>query len=726
MGTFAESVRKREADNRNAVKQADNLLRGELHSSGRGGSTAQDVIEDAYHALGIILARYDCETIALRRCSSVEDMLCSMLEPHGIMFMPVSIEEGEWRKQGQCILAFKESGEAVALTPSVTGFRYSCPSTGDTGNAKRGIALKDEAYVIFRPYEEESLTYGLFVRHLLKLTTPRDWLAILAMTALISLLGLAAPAFNAWVLEDLVPQGEEAYQVLAVAAMLFLTVELVSGACTALKSITLSSLRVRLERDIQGAYLARALAMPLPAFRNQSTGLLSSQMKNCARLVSLTVDLLFVTSVTALFSLVYIPQMTSIAPTLLVPALIILCLEFALSVAAALLYADNRRKALSVESRMHGEVFATIRGIGKLKSAGALSRAYGRWAKSYRKILELNHEPALLVKLQPIIPTFMSSLSTLVLYAVAFPAGITAAEFIAFSASFALATATVRQVIRFTNSASNIVPLVEQIRPMFETPVDNSGALEYVRQISGEIEIENAGFSYGLDSSFDLRDISLKISPGEKIAFVGPSGCGKSTLLRVVMGLEDLSEGRILFDGKPIDSLNRRSLSKQIGSVFQFSRVMPGTIRENVTFGSIGLTDDEVWEALDKAAIGDLVREMPQQLDTVISETAAGGFSGGQKQCLLLARAFARKPAVLVLDEATSALDNITQHRVIDSMHESQATVLMVAHRLSTVRRCDRIVVMDHGQVVETGTYEELVALDGLFSHLVAGQLADS
>jgi ABC-type bacteriocin/lantibiotic exporter with double-glycine peptidase domain len=208
------------------------------------------------------------------------------------------------------------------------------------------------------------------------------------------------------------------------------------------------------------------------------------------------------------------------------------------------------------------------------------------------------------------------------------------------------------------------------------------------------------------------------------VAIVGESGCGKSTLLKLLIGMEKPDSGTVFFDDKPLSDLNQKSLRRCIGSVFQFSRVFPGTIADNVSFGSGGLaTEKEIWEALDAAVIGDHIRSLPLQLDTEVSESVSSGFSGGQRQRLLLARAFLRKPRVLILDEATSALDNVTQKTVLENIRSMHATVVMVAHRLSTVKEFDRIIMMDKGCIIEEGTYEELMERNGSFANLVRKQL---
>ena len=278
---------------------------------------------------------------------------------------------------------------------------------------------------------------------------------------------------------------------------------------------------------------------------------------------------------------------------------------------------------------------------------------------------------------------------------------------------------TMSTIFRMKTMADNIAPIFE-----YETAI--SGNKEFVSNLRGNIRVENVHFSYDPDQAPCLDGVSLNVRPGEKVALVGESGCGKSTLLKIVMGMESPGSGIVYFDDKDISNLNPRSLRQKIGSVFQFSKLFPGTIYDNVIFGCFEKVDEEkVWEALRKACIDEYVAALPLGINTEISQSNSSGFSGGQRQQLLLARALIRNPKVLILDEATSALDNITQKRVLDSVLQLNSTVLMVAHRLSTVIHFDRIVMLKNGKIVESGTYDELMASNSLFAELVNKQLIE-
>ena len=205
------------------------------------------------------------------------------------------------------------------------------------------------------------------------------------------------------------------------------------------------------------------------------------------------------------------------------------------------------------------------------------------------------------------------------------------------------------------------------------------------------------------------------------VAIVGKTGCGKSTLMRILLGFEQPQRGAVYYDGKDLATLDIRSVRKKIGTVMQSGKLFSGDIFANISIAAPNLTLEEAWEAAEIAGMADDIRDMPMGMFTMLSE-GEGGVSGGQRQRLMIARAVAPKPKILMFDEATSALDNLTQKKVSDALDKLKCTRVVIAHRLSTIKNCDRIVVLDGGKIVEDGTYDELIRQKGLFSELVARQ----
>ena len=274
-------------------------------------------------------------------------------------------------------------------------------------------------------------------------------------------------------------------------------------------------------------------------------------------------------------------------------------------------------------------------------------------------------------------------------------------------------------------TVAQIKPILETVQPFFNTVPEISEGKEVITRLSGGIELTNVSFRYNENMPLILDNMSLKIRPGQYVAIVGKTGCGKSTLMRLLLGFEKPQKGAVYYDGRDIERIDLKSLRRRIGVVMQNGKLFSGDIYSNIVISAPWLTQSDAWDAAEKAGIAEDIRRMPMGMNTIISE-GSGGISGGQRQRLMIARAIAPKPKILMLDEATSALDNLTQKRVSESLDSLKCTRIVIAHRLSTIKQCDRILVLDGGKITEDGTYDELIAQNGVFAELVERQRLDT
>lgn len=278
-------------------------------------------------------------------------------------------------------------------------------------------------------------------------------------------------------------------------------------------------------------------------------------------------------------------------------------------------------------------------------------------------------------------------------------------------------------------SVNAIIPELAEISPLLKISESVLSAVPesqpdapQVEYLSGAIEISDLSFRYSEESNWLFRHFNLKIQPGEYVAIVGASGCGKSTLLRLLLGFEHPQAGGVFYDNYDLSMCDKTSLRRQIGSCLQGGTLFAGDLFSNITITAPGSTIDDAWRAAELAGIADDIRKMPMQMHTIVTEGNAG-FSGGQKQSILIARALISNPSILIMDEATSALDAISQKRVAENLDRLDCTRIVVAHRLSTIRNCSRIIVLDKGEIKEEGTFEELMAQNGLFYQLAKRQI---
>ena len=298
----------------------------------------------------------------------------------------------------------------------------------------------------------------------------------------------------------------------------------------------------------------------------------------------------------------------------------------------------------------------------------------------------------------------------------------TTADFLCFNAAMGSFGMALSGLLGGVVSIWGVMPSLERILPILQEKSEVSESKLPAGELTGEIEAVELSFRYQPDAPLVLKNISLSIHPGSFIAVVGSSGSGKSTLLRVLIGLEKPESGAVLYDGMDLSDLDVSSVRRQIGVVMQHGQLMEGSIFSNIV-GSLPLTMDDAWEVARLVGLEEDIKELPMGMYTVVGE-GGSTFSGGQRQRLLIARSLVHHPRIIVFDEATSSLDNETQAIVANTLEAMRATRIVVAHRLSTIEHADRILVMERGEIVEDGTYDELMKKGGIFAELAARQIA--
>ena len=276
----------------------------------------------------------------------------------------------------------------------------------------------------------------------------------------------------------------------------------------------------------------------------------------------------------------------------------------------------------------------------------------------------------------------------------------------------------------FQNSVASAARVFELLDTEPE-PADDADAVE-LRDAKGEVTLTNVAFSYVPEKPL-IANLSVSVQPGKRIAIVGPTGCGKTTLINLLMRFYDVNSGSICVDGTDIRHIRRMSLRSNYGMVLQDTWLKAGTIKENISYGKPDATDEEIIAAAKKAYAHSFIMRMPQGYDTVIEENG-GNLSAGQKQLLCIARVMLHLPPILILDEATSSIDTLTEIRIQKAFDEMMKgrTSFVVAHRLSTIREADEILVMRDGHIIEQGNHEELMKKNGFYRKLYTAQFERS
>ncbi len=726
MGWFDEQIRARKQADQDVFEDSFQQMAGAV--MGQGMSKAlNDERQLTEDAIGEILKYYHVKPQEVpENIKDMNEVLEYLLRPYGIMRRPVNLDKG-WYKDavGAMLSTRTDDGSVVALVPyGLTGYRFFDRNTGRMVRLSRQTEgmIDKEAIAFYKPFPLTKMTIGSLVKYIIQQIAPADLALMLIAMAAVSAVGLLTPWLNKRLFGEVLTSGS---------SMMLLGIS-VFMICTSVSSIlfgtvhSMLSARIgtKLDLSVEAATMMRILSLPADFFKDYSAGELSNRAQYINGLCDQIADMALSTGLSSLFSLIYIAQIFIYAPALVAPALIITLLTLAITIVQVLAQINRTRESMLLASKESGMSYQLISGIQKIRLSGAERRAFARWGRLYAKEAELEYDPPMFLKVSSVITTAVSLIGTMVMYAAAIKSGVSVAEYYAFSTAYGMVNAAFLSLAGIAAGAAQIKPVLEMAKPILEAEPEVSEDKIVLTRLSGGIELNNVTFRYTEDMPPVLDDLSLKIRPGQYVAIVGKTGCGKSTLMRVMLGFETPQKGAVYYDGRDLKRIDLKSLRRRIGAVMQNGKMFTGDIFSNITISAPWLTLDDAWEAAELAGMADDIRRMPMGMHTLISE-GQGGISGGQRQRLLIARAVAPKPRILMFDEATSALDNLTQKQVSDALDRMKCTRIVIAHRLSTIRQCDRIIVLDKGHIVEDGTYDELIAKNGAFAELVARQRLD-
>ena len=660
----------------------------------------------------------------------VQAMLARIASKGGFGFRRVTLDGEWWRTDNGPMLVFRQQeGDALAaLYRRDGGYELVGPEPGQRARADGSTRLEQVAYMFYRILPGTPV--GL--RSLLRLGLHglrSDVVTLLTSLALAGVLALGIPLASAVIVDMVIPSADT-----GLLGQLILLLACLAGVMLALNiaaSVAVARFRLRMTHTLALALWDRLLRLPAGFFRSYTAGDLAER----ADAIDEIQDELSGNGVTVIlcgiFSLVAFGLMAYYDPRLAALAVLMTAIYLAGIAFLVSRQLGYDRSAERIAGQRAGFLVQLLSSIAKLRMAGGERSAFNQWMKLLTAESRHTMRSERWQIGQYLWGTLFLGVSTSVLFVmvVSLEPRLSVGSYVAFSTAWAELLAAVFALGNVVSSSLNVIPLYERARPILQTsPEDRPDQIE-LQTLRGGLEVRGLSFRYETpgslmreDTRWVLENLTLDVKPGELVALVGPSGSGKSTLFQLLLGFERAQSGTIHYDGHDLNHLDLRSLRRLLGVVLQQSEVSAGTIEENILGGDPTLTPDDAWNAAYASGLAEEIGAMPMQMYTMVAE-GGRNLSAGQRQRLLLARAFARSPCMMLLDEATSRLDNKSQAWVFYQLKSRRVSCLLAAHRLSTLRYADRVYVMDSGLIVQRGSYAELLASDGLFARLAERQV---
>lgn len=690
--------------------------------TGLSGSAAYQALAFACDKLGITLIKAD-ELMA--RCGKDPDISAVAQASHFIC-RKVVLEPDWYRSDCGGLIGTLEQ-EIVACVP-IKGGKYQLYRTSDgsvqTLTAELAHSIAPQAYSIGRSLPIKPLSRKDIINFCKKSVASRDVIPIFIFALACALIGVLLPTLNQMIYDDYIPLGNVGNLIQMCVVMLsFMIGNLFFSIVKNLFDFRASS---RIGNDLQNAAYHRLFHLPESFFRSYDSADLGSRAMQIGSIATTFANTAVISSISALFSLVYLVRMCTYSGKLSLVGVGMYLLFACLNVWITSMTHKREAAIAGADAEASSKLYQYLNGVDKLRMAGVEDRALLSYMQPYSRQQSEEIKVNRLVSAKEALSCVISSIFSMVLYLIIVRSSmdLSIGAFVAFTSAFGAFTGTLDSFINELLNLYQEKELISRFWPIFEAVPEDDETKELPGELSGGITLEHVSFAYETGGKTILNDLSLSIRPGEYVGVVGSSGCGKSTLLKLLLGFETPGSGIVMVDGKDLNSMDKGAYRRQLGVVLQNGKLISGSIYENITITAPNVTMARVNEVIDQVGLRHDIDQMPMGIHTMLSENC-NTISGGQQQRILIARAIVGSPKILIFDEATSALDNLTQAAVSSNLDKMKVTRIVVAHRLSTIKNCDRILVLKDGCVAEEGNYESLMARKGLFYTLASRQIAE-
>jgi NHLM bacteriocin system ABC transporter peptidase/ATP-binding protein len=496
---------------------------------------------------------------------------------------------------------------------------------------------------------------------------------------------------------------------------------------TWLQQSQLLRMEMRLALTASSIFFWHVLRLPVEFFNQRYAGDISQRVASNDRIAQILSGDLATNAVNVVALIFYVAIMLQYDWVLTLIGILITAINLVTLKYISRLRKDGNLKLLQDRGKLMATTMGGIQTIETIKATGGETDFFMRWSGYKAKVNNTEQHLELYTRLLAVLPSLLNTLVTVAIL------GLGGARVIAGDLTVGMLVAFQSLMVSFTQPVTNLMGLAGKLQeaegdltrlddvlnyPIEERFRTQPESNEAMRQMQGYLELCNLTFGYSRLEPALIKNFNLKLEPGQRVALVGGSGSGKSTVSKLVMGIHQPWSGQVLFDGNPREQVATMILNATLAGVDQEVYLFEGSIRDNITLWDETLPESDMVQAAKDACIHEMIASRTGGYDSRVNEGGTN-FSGGQGQRLEIARALAINPRIIVMDEATAALDTVTEKIIDDHIRRRGCACLIVAHRLSTIRDCDEIIVMDKGKVVERGNHDQLMATSGLYYHLI-------
>ncbi|MDR3301271.1 MAG: ATP-binding cassette domain-containing protein [Spirochaetaceae bacterium] len=637
------------------------------------------------------------------------DLITEILYLSNLRFKEVVLGEKWWKKDSGALLACDTGGKPLVLLPhAVRGYICYNPETNQSTRFKAAEAgsIRSLALAIFRPFPTKPMKAKEIIAFLAGANIGKELVMIAVFSFLASVVAVIPAVVSKQIFDTIVPNTLRGMLIQVV--IVLLCFDIANMGFRVVTNVSISRMITKIGIALYGGIWNRLLGLKLPFFSRYTTGELLQRTQGFSRLKNLfSIDVIQKIAL-ALFSFVNIIVLINLeSRTASSVLLMFLCLFFVYGLIARKNFKYQRRY-IAVENNIATFNQQIIQGIQRIKVSRAEERVFREWSKYESEKRYLKGRITKLENLNKAVHIFFFLGSpAVVFHLISQNKDVDIGVFVAFIATFMILDKAMNGLIRALDILPEALALSHNIDPILKAEGEYNPEKIIPKDMSGVLEVNHLALRFGDYGKIILKDISFKVGEGQCLGIIGASGCGKSTLMKGLLGFYPLAEGKIFYGGYDLDTIELRFLRKQLGVVLQAGSIPMGKLSDIITDNNPLITRQELMAALEKVDLLSQLKTLPLGLDTPFERY---GFNNAERQRLMIARAIVQPRRFMFFDEPTSHQDYSTQHRIFEEIYKIPATKIIVAHRLATLSQCDSIIVLEQGQIVHQGSFEEIMS----------------